>query len=213
MPVQSRQNTPLDTLLGAADNALRALFAPPQTARPIPAVPDTTLTSDEKRHAAGLMRVNHSGEVAAQALYHGQAMLARNPQTRQFLLHAAREEGDHLAWCASRINELGSSPSRLNPLWYAGSFAIGALAAVIGDAVSLGFVVETEKQVEGHLAEHLQQLPANDHRSRAIVTAMRADEAGHAHAAQQSGAGLLPAPLPTLMSLVAKVMTRTAYFV
>jgi len=202
----------VDTLLSAADNALRALFAPPHAARqPTALPPAAALDPADRQHAAGLMRVNHSGEIAAQALYHGQALLARRPDTRQFLLQAAREEGDHLAWCFSRLEELGSRPSLLNPLWYAGSFAIGALAAAISDRLSLGFVVETEKQVEGHLASHLRSLPAADERSRAIVRTMQADEAGHAHQAQLAGASGLPAPVPQVMRAVSKVMTSTAY--
>jgi ubiquinone biosynthesis monooxygenase Coq7 len=204
--------SPLDSLLSAADNALRALFAPPHAARHPPSLPPAApLDPADRQHAAGLMRVNHSGEIAAQALYHGQALLARRPDTRQFLLRAAREEGDHLAWCASRLRELGSRPSLLNPLWYAGSFAIGALAAAVSDRLSLGFVVETERQVEGHLASHLQSLPAADERSRTIVRAMQADEAGHARQAQLAGAGGLPAPVPQIMRAVSKVMTSTAY--
>lgn len=204
--------SPLDSLLSAADNALRALFAPPHAARQPPALPPATpMDPAASRHAAGLMRVNHAGEVAAQALYHGQALLARQPETREFLLRAAREEGDHLAWCAGRLEELGSRPSLLNPLWYAGSFAIGALAAAVSDRLSLGFVVETERQVEGHLASHLQRLPEADERSRAIVRTMQADEAGHADQARLAGATPLPAPVPQIMQAVSKVMTSTAY--
>ena len=204
--------SPVDALLSAADNALRALFAPPHASRQPPALPPAArLEPAESRHAAGLMRVNHSGEIAAQALYHGQALLARDPATREFLLRAAREEGDHLAWCATRLEELGSRPSLLNPLWYAGSFAIGALAAAVSDRLSLGFVVETERQVEGHLAAHLQRLPAADERSRAIVRTMQADEAGHAAQAQLVGATQLPAPVPQIMRIVSKVMTSSAY--
>jgi 3-demethoxyubiquinol 3-hydroxylase len=207
-----RQNSPLDGLLSAADNALRALFAPPRAARHPPALPaDRPLEPADRQHAAGLMRVNHAGEIAAQGLYHGQALLARRPETREFLLRAAREEGDHLAWCAGRLEELGARPSLLNPFWYAGSFAIGALAAAVSDRLSLGFVVETEKQVEGHLASHLERLPANDERSRTIVRTMQAEEAGHALAAQSGGAAPLPTPIPELMKIASKVMTGTAY--
>lgn len=204
--------SPLDPLLSATDNALRALFAPPHAARKPPALPPAQpLAEPDRRHAAALMRVNHAGEVAAQALYHGQALLAREPGTRRFLLQAAREEGDHLAWCADRLQELGDRPSRLNPFWYAGSFAIGALAAALSDRLSLGFVVETEKQVEGHLASHLDKLPAGDDRSRAIVRAMQADEVEHGRSAETAGAAPLPSPLPTLMRIASKVMTGTAY--
>ncbi|MFZ0499566.1 MAG: 2-polyprenyl-3-methyl-6-methoxy-1,4-benzoquinone monooxygenase, partial [Steroidobacteraceae bacterium] len=176
---------PLDTWIGAADRALRALLAPAQASRPVPQPPAAAeqgvaeLSPDERRRAAALMRVNHAGEIAAQALYHGQAMAARSDTTRKMLLDAAREETDHLAWCEGRLEELESRPSLLNPLWYAGSFFIGALAALAGDRASLGFVVETERQVEGHLDQHLGRLPVADLRSRAIVQQMRADEAAH----------------------------------
>ena len=163
-----------DPLIGAADRALRAVFAPAQASRPVTDVANPSpLSEAERREAAALMRVNHTGEIAAQALYHGQAFLARAAATRQLLEKAAREETDHLAWCEQRLRELASRRSLLNPLWYAGSFAIGALAASFGDPVSLGFVVETERQVEGHLDEHLARLPARDLRSRAIVAAMQ----------------------------------------
>jgi 3-demethoxyubiquinol 3-hydroxylase len=210
----------LDTFISAADRALRALLAPPAAARPMPAAPvlprdaqqaDATLTADEKRESAALMRVNHAGEVAAQALYHAQAMFARNPEVRDFMLQAARDETDHLAWCETRLRELGSRPSVLNPLWYAGSFGIGALAAVLGDRASLGFVAETERQVEGHLKSHLDRLPDADLRSRAIVEAMRHDEAGHGQQAQSAGGTRLPGPVRELMRQTARVMTHTAY--
>src|SRR5688572_22506573 len=177
----------LDTFISAADRALRALLAPPAAGRPVPSPgpapgsretrhPDAALSTDERRESAALMRVNHAGEVAAQALYHAQALFARDPEVREFMLVAAREETDHLAWCETRLRELGSRPSVLNPLWYAGSFGIGAVAALLGDRASLGFVAETERQVEGHLKEHLDRLPDADVRSRAIVEAMRDDE-------------------------------------
>jgi ubiquinone biosynthesis monooxygenase Coq7 len=159
------------------------------------------------------MRVNHTGEVAAQALYHGQAFVARNEATREMLLRAGREETDHLAWCESRLSELQSRTSFLNPLWYAGSFAIGALAATFGDRISLGFVSETERQVEGHLDSHLARLPAKDLRSRAIVEAMRADEIAHGAAARTAGGAELPAPARALMKHTARVMTHTAYWI
>jgi ubiquinone biosynthesis monooxygenase Coq7 len=205
--------SPLDNLLLAADNALRALFAPPQAGRPVSELPPVpALTEAERRHAAGLMRINHAGEIAAQALYHGQAFLARNPKTRAFMLEAARAEGDHLAWCETRLCELHAAPSKLNPLWYAGSFAIGAAAALFGDRTSLGFVTETERQVEGHLAEHLKQLPASDTRSRRIVEVMRQDEAAHADSAQRAGASELKEPVRQLMRLTSQIMTRSAYW-
>jgi 3-demethoxyubiquinol 3-hydroxylase len=211
----------LDTFISAADRALRALLAPPTAARPLPAnapavsresqKADSALTADEKRESAALMRVNHAGEVAAQALYHAQALFARDPEVREFMLQAAREETDHLAWCETRLKELGSRPSVLNPLWYAGSFGIGTLAALLGDRASLGFVAETERQVEGHLKSHLERLPDSDQRSRAIVEAMRHDEAGHGQQAQSAGGTRLPGPVRELMRQTARVMTHTAY--
>jgi 3-demethoxyubiquinol 3-hydroxylase len=209
----------LDTLISAADRALRALLAPPAQGRPVPPIPvtrdgtrsDAELSQDEKRESAALMRVNHAGEVAAQALYHAQALFARDAEIREFMLKAAREETDHLAWCETRLKELGARPSLLNPLWYAGSFGIGALAALIGDKASLGFVAETERQVEGHLTSHLERLPADDARSRAIVEAMRSDEAGHGQQAQSAGAAPLPGPVRELMRRTARLMTHTAY--
>ncbi len=211
---------PLDAWIGAADRALRALFAPAHASRPVPqpAAPAegasaVELSPDEKRRAAALMRVNHAGEIAAQALYHGQAIAARSETTRRMLLDAAREETDHLAWCESRLKELDSRPSLLNPLWYAGSFFIGALAALVGDRASLGFVVETERQVEGHLDEHLARLPAADQRSRAIVQQMRTDEVAHGANARAAGGMELPVPVRALMRHTARVMTGTAYWV
>jgi ubiquinone biosynthesis monooxygenase Coq7 len=171
------------------------------------------LTEAEQREAAALMRVNHAGEVAAQALYHGQAALARNRATRELLLQAAREEADHLGWCQQRLQELGSAPSVFGPVWYAGSFAIGALAAALGDRVSLGFVAETERQVEGHIDSHLQRLPAADTRSRAILEAMRHDEIEHGEAAMSAGGAELPGPARGLMRGTARVMTFTSYWV
>jgi ubiquinone biosynthesis monooxygenase Coq7 len=209
---------PLDRLLGAADRALRSLFAPAHASRPIPAPADATagaseLTESERHTAAALMRVNHAGEIAAQALYHGQALVARSEATRELLLAAARAETDHLAWCETRLSELQSRPSLLDPLWYAGSFAIGALAALAGDRASLGFVVETERQVERHLTDHLDRLPAGDTRSRAILEAMRADEVAHGAHARSAGGTELPAPVCALMRQTARVMTRTAYVI
>lgn len=209
----------LDSFISAADRTLRALFAPPAAARPVPSPPrtgptaadDPALTPDERRESAALMRVNHAGEVAAQALYHAQALFARDPRVRDFMLHAAREETDHLAWCETRLHELGARPSLLNPLWYAGSFGIGTLAALFGDETSLGFVAETERQVEGHLKSHLERLPSGDQRTRAIVEAMCQDEVGHGRQAQDAGAASLPAPVRELMRQTARVMTHTAY--
>lgn len=210
--------SPLDTLLSAADRALRAVFAAPHMSRPLPvAGPEPGVAAsieahpEDRRLAARLMRVNHAGEVAAQALYHGQALVARDAATREWLLEAAREEADHLAWCEQRLTELGARPSVLQPLWYAGSFAIGAAAAAVGDRVSLGFVAETERQVETHLTDHLARLPQSDARSRAILEAMRADEIVHGARAKQAGGIDLPAPIRALMRLASRVMTHTAY--
>jgi ubiquinone biosynthesis monooxygenase Coq7 len=204
---------PLDALLTAADNALRALFAPPRASRqPAGLEPAAPLPEPQRRESAALMRVNHAGEVAAQALYHGQALFAREARTRDFMLKAAREEGDHLAWCEGRLHELHSRTSVLNPLWYTGSFAIGAAAALFDDAWSLGFVTETERQVEGHLDEHLRRLPVVDARSRAIVETMKADEMSHAAAAEHAGARPLPEFVRRLMRVASGVMTRTAYW-
>ncbi len=204
----------LEPLITAADRALRAVSGCAQASRPSPAGDLRAELSDaERREAAALMRVNHAGEIAAQALYHGQALAARGGVTRSLLLQAAREESDHLAWCETRLRELGSRTSLLNPLWYAGSFAIGALAAAFGDRASLGFVAETERQVEGHLDEHLGRLPAGDERSRAIVSVMRADEARHGSSARSAGAVRLPGPVKALMRRTAQVMTRTAYWI
>jgi ubiquinone biosynthesis monooxygenase Coq7 len=205
---------PLDAVLGAADRALRTLFAPARSERQPALPPDPgTLGEAERRQSAGLMRVNHAGEISAQGLYHGQALLSRSAQTRAFLEHAAREEGDHLAWCEARLQELGSHPSRLNPLWYLGSFALGAAAAAIGDAISLGFVAETERQVEGHLAGHLERLPPGDERSRRILELMQSDEAAHGRGARAHGGSELPPPVPQLMRAVSRIMTGTAYWI
>lgn len=203
----------LDSVLKTADDALRTLFAPAQSSRSPPLPAESPLSEAEKRHAAGLMRVNHAGEIAAQGLYRGQAALTRPGNARDFLQRAASEEADHLAWCEARLHELDSRPSRLNPIWYLGSFVIGAGAAVLGDALSLGFVSETERQVEGHLASHLDRLPENDKRSRAIVEQMQSDEAAHAQSAHALGAGELPAPIPALMRLTARLMTGSAYWI
>jgi ubiquinone biosynthesis monooxygenase Coq7 len=214
-----RSGPDLDTMIAAADRALRALLAPPAAGRPVPgptapraaAGVEPALSAEDRRESAALMRVNHAGEVAAQALYHAQALFARDPQVREFMLHSAREETDHLAWCEARLKELGARPSVLNPLWYAGSFGIGALAAILGDKASLGFVAETERQVEGHLKSHLDRLPAEDQRSRAIVEAMRHDEAGHGRKAESAGGASLPGPVRELMRRTARIMTHTSY--
>jgi ubiquinone biosynthesis monooxygenase Coq7 len=204
----------MDRFLGAADSALRTLFAKPRSVRPSPAVagPETRLAAEERRRAGALMRVNHVGEVCAQALYTAQALATRDPQLRRQFENAAAEETDHLAWTAGRLGELGDRPSLLNPLWYAGAFGLGLLAGRLGDRVSLGFLVETERQVEAHLQSHLDRLPAGDQASRAIVAQMKADEAGHAQQALAAGAMELPAPAKALMRAAAKVMTTTAHY-
>jgi ubiquinone biosynthesis monooxygenase Coq7 len=203
-----RALTPLDRFLDSAQNALETVFGSPRAERPNPGAgePEVVLDEGERRHAAGLMRINHVGEVCAQALYIGQAAVARDPATRAQLLGAAQEETDHLAWCADRLQELDSRPSLLNPLWYGGSYAIGALAGLRGDGWNLGFVVETERQVEAHLDEHLVSLPPADARSRAILAKMKADEARHAANAEQAGARILPPPVPTLMAAASRLM-------
>ena len=208
-------SSPTDALLSAADTALRTLFAPPRATHPSPraASPDHELTNEEKRLSAALMRVNHVGEVCAQALYTAQALTTPNPALRQHVQRACIEETDHLAWTQERLNALGSRTSLLNPLWYAGAFGIGLLAGRLGNAVSLGFVVETERQVEAHLMSHLDRLPAGDQTSRAIVTQMAADEVNHAMDAQKAGAAELPGPVKELMRAAAKVMTTTAHYI
>ena len=204
----------LDTAIATFDRALRALFAPARASRPGPeSQPTQPLSDTDRRASAALMRVNHSGELAAQALYHGQALIARSAATRDMLMAAARSESDHLAWCETRLRELGAHTSLLNPLWYAGSFAIGAAAALLGDRASLGFVAETERQVEGHLDEHLGRLPQADTRSRAILQAMRAEEIAHGASAAAAGGTPLPAPVRALMRHTARVMTGTAYWI
>lgn len=204
-----------DRLLSSLDNALRTLSGAVHAARPMPAVPAATepLDAAERRLAGALMRVNHVGEVCAQALYQAQALTARSPALRQQMEAAAREETDHLAWTQQRLQELGDRPSLLNPLWYAGAFGIGVLAGRLGDATSLGFVVETERQVEQHLAGHLDRLPAQDARSRAVVALMKEDEARHADQALSAGAAPLPAPVRWLMRGAARVMTGAAHHI
>lgn len=209
-----RRYSPLDRLLGGLESALATSLGPPPVAStPYPAEghADPGLDEAARRHAAGLMRINHAGEVGAQALYLGQAAVARREDLREHLLEAAREEADHLAWCATRLDELGSRPSVLNPLWYAGAFAIGAGAGLVSDRISLGFVVETERQVEAHLGDHLEHLPEGDQRSRAIVATMQADEARHGAEAAEAGAAALPDPMPTLMRIAADLMRFAAY--
>jgi ubiquinone biosynthesis monooxygenase Coq7 len=210
----TRQISTFDRALIEIERALSAaLSTVPEATRPSPAagIAEAELDQAERHHAAGLMRVNHTGEVCAQALYSGQAAVARDSMTRSQLLTAAAEETDHLAWCGERLDALHSRPSLLNPLWYAGSFALGAIAALVSDRVSLGFVVETERQVEAHLGEHLQKLPDADARSRAVVVQMQADEARHGKMAQAAGGIDLPPPIPALMRLASGVMKAVAY--
>lgn len=209
-----------DALLTAADSALRTVFAPARTTRACPTLPeqanDAELTADEKALSASLMRVNHVGEVCAQALYTAQALAARwpgreNEALAQQLETAGREETDHLAWTQERLKELGSRPSLLNPLWYGGAFGLGLVAGALGKGISLGFVVETERQVEAHLAGHMERLPAKDHASRAIVAQMKDDEIRHAREAQHAGGVELPMPVRGMMRAAAKVMTTVAH--
>lgn len=202
----------MDALLTAADSALRTLFATPRASQACPTLPEeaTELSDAEKRLAAGLMRVNHVGEVCAQALYTAQALATPNQALRDHFTKACDEETDHLAWTAQRLEELGSRPSLLNPLWYAGAFGLGLLAGRMGDRLSLGFVVETERQVGAHLESHLTKLPEGDHASRAIVAQMKTDELEHAAEAQAAGAVELPAPVKEMMRAAAKVMTSVA---
>jgi ubiquinone biosynthesis monooxygenase Coq7 len=209
-----RRYSPTDRLIGGLAHALATSLGPapvPATANPAADAGDAALDDAARRHAAGLMRINHAGEVCAQALYLGQAAVTRDEDLHRHLVQAAAEEADHLAWCAQRLDELGSRPSLLNPFWYAGSFAIGAAAGLVGDRVSLGFVVETERQVENHLGDHLERLPEDDARSRAIVRRMQADEARHGAEAKDAGAVELPPPVPSLMTAAAAVMKALAY--
>ena len=209
-----RYLTTIDNFIIGADRALRTLAAGQQSAeRPSPAatVTDAELSSEDARHAAGLMRVNHSGEVCAQALYQGQALTAKLPHIRAEMEKAAAEEVDHLVWCQERLNTLNSHTSYLNPLWYGMSFTIGACAGLVSDKVSLGFVAATEEQVCRHLQTHLQDLPEQDEKSRAVVQQMLRDEARHADMALSAGGLNFPAPIKSLMSLVAKAMTKTSY--
>ncbi len=206
--------SPIDRLILEFDTALRSVVGGANAQRPIPGsnlASNSGLDAAERKHAAGLMRVNHVGEVCAQALYQSQKLVARNPEIQEMLNHSGQEEMDHLAWCETRLQELGSHTSYLNPLWYAGSFAIGMAAGLAGDKWSLGFVAETEKQVENHLESHLQKLPKEDQRSRAIVDQMRIDEIAHGQAAKNAGGAHLPEPIQKIMQAMSKVMTTTAY--
>lgn len=212
-----RQLSIVDRVIIEVDKAITTVFGQPETTqREVPGShlnETTSLTSSEKKHSAGLMRVNHSGEVSAQALYQGQALTAKLPEIRQAMEQAALEENDHLVWCEQRLITLSSHRSVLNPIWYAGSFAIGAVAGKIGDKWSLGFVAETEKQVVKHLDEHLQQLSPSDIKSRAVLEQMREDEGHHRSMALNAGGAELPIPVKILMSITSKVMTKTSYWI
>ena len=213
--MQERHLTPVDRLLAGVGSLLRTVSAAPAHAareNPAAGLDDPPMSASEISHAAGLMRVNHAGEIAAQGLYQGHAAVARDPDIEDQMQRAADEELDHLAWCEERLKELGSGPSRLNPVWYGGAFAIGAASGILGDRWSLGFIEETERQVVEHLTGHLDRLPANDLRSRAIVDRMRDEEAMHGENARDAGASDLPAPFKRMMRLTARVMTGTAYW-
>ncbi len=210
-----RKISPFDRLLIEADASLRTLLPPPvrECTRENPAhnLKDTILSPDEKKHVAGLMRVNHAGEVCAQALYRGQAITAKLDTVREQMHEAAEEEVDHLAWCETRLSELESHPSLLNPIWYAGSWLIGACAGLIGDKWSLGFVAETERQVTDHLARHLKRLPASDEKSKAILSQMKIDEMAHTELAQDAGAAELPFLIKQAMCAISKLLTQSSY--
>lgn len=205
----------LDRFIIEFDKGLRTLFAPAQTLRPHPDenIAEAELTEAQRKQTLGLMRVNHCGEICAQALYQGQSLTARNPAAKEALKHAAWEEVEHLAWTERRIHELGGRPSIFNPIWYTGSLAMGVAAGMLGDKWNLGFLEETEYQVEAHLNEHLETLPLQDEKSRAIVTQMRDDEVKHAEMAHEHGAAPLPAPVKTLMHLTSQVMKKSSYWI
>ena len=214
--MRQRSLTPVDRLLASANNALRTVSAPagrPARENPAAEVTEGSLDDRQRAHAAGLMRINHAGEIAAQGLYQGHAAVARDKSIERQMQQAASEEFDHLAWCEQRLTELGAAPSRLSPFWYAGAFAIGAASGVLGDRWSLGFIAETERQVCEHLESHFERLPKGDARSRAILERMHEEEAEHGENAVEAGAAELPPPVKRLMKLTAKLMTRTAYWV
>jgi ubiquinone biosynthesis monooxygenase Coq7 len=214
-PMQQRQLTPVDRLLAGVDCFLKTVTAGSTHGireNPAREVEDKELSASERSHAAGLMRVNHAGEIAAQGLYQGHAAVARNPEIEEQMQRAADEERDHLAWCEERLKELGAGPSRLSPVWYGGAFAIGAASGILGDRWSLGFIEETEHQVVQHLTGHLDRLPADDAKSRAIVHQMRDEEALHGANAKKAGAAELPIRIRRMMRLAAKIMTGTAYW-
>ena len=213
--MEERQLSPLDRFLSGIDGAMRAVGSSPARAtrrNPAADVPEASLSAAEKSHSAGLMRVNHAGEIAAQGLYQGHAMVARGPEIEMQMKQAADEELDHLGWCEERLGELGSGPSRLRSVWYAGAWMTGVASGVLGDKWSLGFIEETERQVSEHLRGHLDRLPESDAKSRAIVTQMRDEEEQHGANAREAGAAKLPGPVRRLMRLTAKIMTTTAYW-
>lgn len=214
-PAMPTSSHALDALIAAADQALRTLTSPPAAQRPSPAdyAADNVLSPDDRRSSIELMRVNRAGEISAQALYRGQSLLARSPETRRHLLQAASEEQDHLAWCSERLGELGGRPSLLDPLWYAGSFLVGVAAGAAGDQISLGFVAETERQVEAHLDDHLSRLPESDAKSAAILERMAEDEAHHGTTARLAGAVDLPLPVRSAMTLGGGILRRFALWV
>jgi ubiquinone biosynthesis monooxygenase Coq7 len=212
----TRDYTRVDRFLVSLDQAVRTVFGHhPTTGRSNPAegIADVDLPDPERKHVARLMRINHTGEVCAQALYQGQALTARLPEVRENMERSAQEESDHLDWCETRVEELGDRKSLLNPLWYAGSFAIGAVAGLAGDKWSLGFVVETERQVESHLDGHLAEVPLADRKTRSILEKMKADEIHHAAVAKAAGGTSLPVPIRLAMRLTSKVMTRSVYWI
>lgn len=212
--MDTRDLSPTDGLLINLDQALRTLFGRPKTTHrrnPAESEPEIELDEHDRDHTARLMRINHTGEVCAQGLYQGQALTARDPLVRESMEQSAAEENDHLAWCEQRVEELGGRLSLLNPLWYAGSFALGAAAGIAGDRWSLGFVAETERQVEGHLDGHLEQLDPEDGKTRAVLEQMKADEVAHGRKAMDHGGRELPFPIKALMKATAKVMTTTVY--
>lgn len=205
----------IDAAILQFDKALRTIFAPASQIRPTPgkALPEAELNSAEKKHVAGLMRVNHCGEICAQALYQGQALMSQDPSIKKALENAGYEEIEHLAWTEQRIAEMGGRKSLLNPLWYSGAFALGIIAGKCGDRWNLGFLAETERQVEGHLKSHIDKLPTQDSKSAAILEQMKVDEVGHAELAIELGAHELPMPIKMAMKMMGKVMTKTAYYV
>jgi ubiquinone biosynthesis monooxygenase Coq7 len=217
MPAMTqRQLTPIDRLITGIDNFLKTATATPTHAarnNPAGGVQDEPMSSSEQTHAASLMRVNHAGEIAAQGLYQGHAAVARDPKIEDQMQRAANEELDHLAWCEQRLRELGSAPSRLNPLWYGGAFLLGAASGILGDRWSLGVIEETERQVVEHLSGHLKRLPAKDSKSRAIVRQMRDEEAQHGNNARRAGASDLPLTIKRAMRATARIMTETAYWI